>query len=119
VKRLVLLPGVAFRKAGFEDRERVRAFYVACGRSGLLEPADRVLIAEAGGQIVGAVRLCVEDGVQVLRTMRVRPDAQRRGLGRLLKHYQEFFTRPPVAPGPDGQLDDGEIADIKAYLLLL
>lgn len=37
----------------------------------------------------------------------------------LLKHYQEFFTRPPVVPGPDGILDDGEIADIKAYLLLL
>jgi N-acetylglutamate synthase-like GNAT family acetyltransferase len=90
VKRLVLLPGVAFREAGFEDRERVRAFYVACGHSGLVEPADRVLIAEAGGQIVGVVRLCVENGVQVLRTMRVRPDAQRRGIGRLL--LRRFVT---------------------------
>lgn len=44
-----------------------------------------MLIAEAGGQIVGAVRLCVEHGVRVLRTMRVRPDAQRRGIGRLLR----------------------------------
>lgn len=76
--------GVALRESGAEDRDSVRAFYVACGHSGLLEPAEGVLIAEAGGQIVGAVRLCVEHGVQVLRTMRVRPDAQRRGIGRLL-----------------------------------
>lgn len=75
---------VTLREAGAHDAERVRAFYVACGHSGPLEPADRVLIAETGGQIVGAVRLCVEHGAQVLRTMRVRPDAQRRGIGRLL-----------------------------------
>jgi cytochrome c peroxidase len=41
-------------------------------------------------------------------------------LDMLLKHYQQFFTRPPIeVPGPEGQLDDGELADIKAYLLLL
>lgn len=75
---------VTLREAGALDAERVRAFYVACGHSGPLEPAERVLIAETAGQIVGAVRLCVEHGAQVLRTMRVRPDAQRRGIGRLL-----------------------------------
>jgi N-acetylglutamate synthase-like GNAT family acetyltransferase len=81
---------VTLREAGVEDRERVRAFYVACGHSGLLDPADRVLIAEAGGQIVGAVRLCVEEGLQVLRTMRVRSDAQRRGIGRAI--LRRFVT---------------------------
>jgi cytochrome c peroxidase len=33
----------------------------------------------------------------------------------LLKHYQEFFKRPPVFE----LLDDDEIPDVKAYLLLL
>jgi hypothetical protein len=37
----------------------------------------------------------------------------------LLKHYQEFFTRPPVTPGPDGELHNDEIPDVKAYLMLL
>ena len=37
----------------------------------------------------------------------------------LLRHYQEFFTRPPVMPGPDGVLDNDEIEDVKAYLMLL
>jgi N-acetylglutamate synthase-like GNAT family acetyltransferase len=82
--------GVALREAGVDDRERVRAFYVAGGHSGLLEPSDRVLIAEAGGQIVGAVRLCVESGVQVLRTMRVRPDCRRQGIGRAV--LRRFVT---------------------------
>jgi pimeloyl-ACP methyl ester carboxylesterase/N-acetylglutamate synthase-like GNAT family acetyltransferase len=82
--------GVALREAAVDDRERVRAFYIACGNSGLFAPSDRVLIAEAGGQIIGAVRLCVESGVQVLRTMRVRPDWQRQGIGRAV--LRRFVT---------------------------
>jgi pimeloyl-ACP methyl ester carboxylesterase/N-acetylglutamate synthase-like GNAT family acetyltransferase len=78
------LDGVVLRESGPRERARVCAFYVASGHSGLVGPVDRVLIAEAGGEIVGAVRLCVEEGAQVLRTMRVRPDFQRRGIGRLL-----------------------------------
>ena len=39
----------------------------------------------------------------------------------LLKHYQEFFLKHPPfdVPGPDGQLDDDELAAIKACLLIL
>jgi N-acetylglutamate synthase-like GNAT family acetyltransferase len=81
---------VTIREAGPPNARGVRSFYVSCGHSGLLGPTDRVLIAEADGQIVAAVRLCVEDGVQVLRTMRVRPDFQRRGIGRLL--LRRFVT---------------------------
>ena len=87
---------VVVREASPGDRERVRAFYVSCGHSGELAAADRVLLAERDGEIVGAVRLCVEEGVQVLRTMRVRPDAQRRGVGRaLLRRFDAL-----LGPGP-------------------
>lgn len=83
------LDGVSLRESA-PGLEPVRAFYLASGHSGLLEPGDRVLIAEAGAEIVAAVRLCVEDRVQVLRTMRVRPGWQRRGIGRLL--LRRFVT---------------------------
>jgi N-acetylglutamate synthase-like GNAT family acetyltransferase len=91
-----IVADVVLREASSADRERVRAFYVSCGHSGALESADRVLLAERDGQIVGAVRLCIEEGVQVLRTMRVRPDAQRRGVGRaLLRRFDAM-----LGPGP-------------------
>jgi RimJ/RimL family protein N-acetyltransferase len=79
-------PEVTVREAGLADRERVRAFYAATasGRPGLPAAGDRVLVAEQRGEVIGAVRLCLEEGVRVLRTMRVRADAQRRGVGRAL-----------------------------------
>ena len=82
------------REATRDDHERVRAFYVACGHSGVFDPADRVLLAEAGGRVLGAVRLCREHGTQVLRTMRVHPEAQRRGIGRLLLRRFESMLSP-------------------------
>jgi N-acetylglutamate synthase-like GNAT family acetyltransferase len=79
-----VLDGVTLRESAPAEQDRVRAFYRAATHPGLVAPDDRVLIAEAGGEIVAAVRLCLEDGAQVLRTMRVRPDFQRRGIGRLV-----------------------------------
>jgi pimeloyl-ACP methyl ester carboxylesterase/N-acetylglutamate synthase-like GNAT family acetyltransferase len=79
-----VLDEVTLREASPADHDRVRAFYVACGNSGDFRPQDRVLLAERDGAIIGAVRLCVEEGVQVLRTMRVRKDAQRSGVGRAM-----------------------------------
>jgi pimeloyl-ACP methyl ester carboxylesterase/N-acetylglutamate synthase-like GNAT family acetyltransferase len=79
-----LRPGLTLRELALDDRERVRAFYQASGRASVPDPSDRVLVAEDEGEIVGAVRLCREEGVVVLRTMRVRPDVQRRGVGRAL-----------------------------------
>jgi hypothetical protein len=38
----------------------------------------------------------------------------------LLRHYQQFFAQGPIeVPGSAGQLDNQELIDIKAYLLLL
>ena len=88
------LTGTFLREATRGDHERVRAFYVRGGHTGVFDPADRVLLAEADGHILGAVRLCREHGVQVLRTMRVHPEAQRRGIGRLLLRRFEALLAP-------------------------
>ena len=45
---------------------------------------ERVLIARAGGRIVGACRLCAEVDGLTLRGVYVAPDCQRQGLGSAL-----------------------------------
>lgn len=63
---------------------RVRAFYGQVGYGGGVSDADTVLAATAGERVAGAVRLCEEHGVIVLRGMFVAPDCQRLGIGRAL-----------------------------------
>lgn len=63
---------------------QVRTFYEQVGYGGGVSEADTVLAASAGERIVGAVRLCKEHGVIVLRGMYVAPDCQRQGVGRAL-----------------------------------
>ena len=66
------------------DRESTVAFLRAEGYSQPIQPADEVFAAWSGSEVVGAVRLAAEDGVIVLRGMRVREDLRRRGIGRQL-----------------------------------
>lgn len=63
---------------------QVRAFYEQVGYGGGVSAADTVLAALAGERVAGAVRLCEEHGVIVLRGMYVAPDCQRLGIGRAL-----------------------------------
>jgi GNAT superfamily N-acetyltransferase len=62
----------------------VRAFYERVGYGGGVSAADIVLAASAGERVIGAVRLCEEHGVLVLRGMFVAQDCQRQGIGRAL-----------------------------------
>ena len=64
-----------------EELARVAAFYEECGYDGSIAASDTILLARMAGQLVGAVRLCPEDGVTVLRGMEVRAEYQRRGIG--------------------------------------
>jgi N-acetylglutamate synthase-like GNAT family acetyltransferase len=66
------------------NRDRVILFLRAQGYSQSIQPADAVFAAWSGSEVVGALRLAVEDGVLVLRGMRVREDLRRRGIGRQL-----------------------------------
>lgn len=61
------------------DAVGVQAFYLSVEYGGGVQPDDRLLVARADHSIVGAVRLCVEHGVLVLRGMYVAEE--RRGLG--------------------------------------
>lgn len=68
-----------------EELAEVAAFYEECGYDGDLGALDTILLARvADGQLVGAVRLCPEEGVTVLRGMEVRAEYQRQGIGSLL-----------------------------------
>lgn len=69
------------------DLDRIAAFYRTAGYGGGVSADDITLAATVAGQIVGAVRLCREAAVTVLRGMQVDPAFQRQGIGRtLLRH---------------------------------
>ena len=63
---------------------QVRAFYEQVGYGGGVSDADTALAACADERVVGAVRLCEEHGVIVLRGMFVAADSQRQGVGSAL-----------------------------------
>ena len=76
------------RVASPDEHARARAAYEAWGYDGGVQPADTVFLAEEGerGELVGVVRLTLEEGVRMLRGMQVAPEARRRGVGtRLLE----------------------------------
>jgi N-acetylglutamate synthase-like GNAT family acetyltransferase len=72
---------VNVRAAAAGDFERVAAFYRASGYRPVLTPSDTFVVAEDEAGICGAVRLCAEEDVLVLRGMRVAPAKQRGGIG--------------------------------------
>ena len=79
---------VRIRVADPGEHARARAAYEAWGYEGGVQPADTVLLAEAadGGELLGLVRLTLEEGTRMLRGMQVAPTAQRRGIGTRLLH---------------------------------
>jgi GNAT superfamily N-acetyltransferase len=89
---------VTTRLACVEDFERVAAFYRDNDYRPSVSPADIFILAERDGVLCGVARLCEEEGVLVLRGMRVAAGVQRQGIGtRLLLHLPsppERFLRP-------------------------
>jgi N-acetylglutamate synthase-like GNAT family acetyltransferase len=63
------------------DTEAIKAFYSQCGYGGSLNEEDRILVAQLGEEIIGAVRLCPDDGFFVLRGMQILVPFQRQGIG--------------------------------------
>jgi N-acetylglutamate synthase-like GNAT family acetyltransferase len=63
------------------DFPKVQAFYASVGYSGIVTTNCVVVSAKCGDNIVGAVRLAREDGVLVLRGMRIAPSYQRQRIG--------------------------------------
>lgn len=63
------------------DLDQVVRLYAAAGYRGGVDPLDVVLVAKTIGAVIGAVRLCREEGVIVLRGMQVQPACQRQRVG--------------------------------------
>jgi GNAT superfamily N-acetyltransferase len=63
------------------DRAAVVAFYEAEGYRPPIGPTDLLALAKSGGSVCGAARICTEEGVLVLRGVRVAAGWRRQGLG--------------------------------------
>lgn len=77
------MPGIEIEHPS--ELARLRAFYDEVGYGGGVRDTDLAFTATTDGRIVGAVRLCEEAGVIVLRGMHVAPAWQRQGIGRALR----------------------------------
>ena len=72
----------------------VAAFYETVGYGGGVSSADVTLTARSAGRLAGAVRLCAESGVIVLRGMHVAPALHGQDIGRaLLDHCVPYLDK--------------------------
>jgi N-acetylglutamate synthase-like GNAT family acetyltransferase len=71
------------------DLDDIRAFYEKCGYGGGVDNEDTIAIAREDGKIVGAVRLCNENGIAVLRGLHVAVSCRNQGIGRQLLNKLE------------------------------
>jgi N-acetylglutamate synthase-like GNAT family acetyltransferase len=72
---------IEIRIARHSDISQIEAFYLTLGYGGGINKKDTVFVAKANGEIVGAVRLCPEAELTVLRGMQISKAFQRQGIG--------------------------------------
>lgn len=74
----------------------VESLYAICGYRGGVDAADTTFLTRSQGQVIGAVRICAEHGITVLRGMHVLPSFQRQGVGsKLLTATVPLLNRGP------------------------
>lgn len=84
------------RTATNSELSEVEALYAICGYRGGVDAADTTFLARSQGLLIGAVRICTEHGVTVLRGMHVLPSFQRQGAGsRLLSATIPLLNKGP------------------------
>lgn len=139
------LTDVEVRSAVEAERDAVAAFYARWSYTGTLAPGDLIFIARAAGELIAVVRLASEEGVQVLRGMRVDGPWQRQGIGRRLlalvseaigsqacyciayRHLEQFYgsigfrpAEPSAAPAfLAARLEQYARRDDEQYILLV
>jgi GNAT superfamily N-acetyltransferase len=72
---------ITVRRADQSEWRRVETFYRDRKYRGVLSSEAIIMVAERGSDLLGVGRIQAEDGVLVLRGMRVDPPFQRRGVG--------------------------------------
>jgi len=98
------------RFAEVNEHPQILKHYQICNYGGGILDADLAVIA-IDEQIIGAVRICMENGVKVLRGMQVKPAWQQKGIGSSMlrfltgkvdlqncyclpyRHLKEFYAR--------------------------
>jgi len=65
---------------------KVRELYVACNYNGGIQDNDVVVIAE-GDELIGAVRICPEHGMKILRGMQLNSNYRGKGIGTLMLKF--------------------------------
>lgn len=79
--------------AGKEELFEILNFYRDIGYRGGARETDTILVARIEDRVIGAVRLCTEESVIVLRGMQISREYQRQGIGtRLLNECVPFFN---------------------------
>jgi N-acetylglutamate synthase-like GNAT family acetyltransferase len=68
------------RFALIHEYPQVLNHYATCNYGGGLDEKDKVVIA-IDGQVTGAVRICIENDIKILRGMQIKPAWQRKGIG--------------------------------------
>ncbi len=68
------------------DFEHICAFYLQQNYAQPISTRDTLVVAEGDKGIIGALRLCEEEGLLVLRGMRVDENYRRQGVGAGLLH---------------------------------
>lgn len=84
-------------EASRQDRQDVAELYKEAGYGAAVQPGDTVIVAKAAGRVVGAVRLCAEEQVTVLRGMQVKEAFQRQGIGFMLLRACQPYLEQEVA----------------------
>jgi GNAT superfamily N-acetyltransferase len=72
---------IEIAEATASGRQDVAQLYADANYDAPLAPSDMVMVAILRGQVIGAVRLCSEHGVTVLRGMQISSSFQRQGIG--------------------------------------
>lgn len=66
---------------------KVLDLYSLCQYRGGIHPTDAIVIAKYDRKVIGAVRLCVENDVNILRGMQIVPSMQRQKIGSQMLYF--------------------------------
>jgi N-acetylglutamate synthase-like GNAT family acetyltransferase len=81
---------MTIREATVDEHPAILNLYRVCGYSGGIAGQDLIVIALNQNDIVGAVRICLENGINVLRGMQIHPAFRHQQIGSyMLKFLSE------------------------------
>ena len=89
------------------DCDRVNAFYSEEGHSVRVFATERFVLAEDEQRLIGVVRLCLENGHAILRTMRVSESYRGQRIGtRMLEAFEDLVSERDCYCLPFAHLTD-------------